>query len=82
MNFSATSLSELEEAVRGFLNRDDIAILLIVQHMADMVRHITEAWVKITPAVLEIPSKEHAYDPSKDWILKRAQSMFSTEDMK
>ena len=50
--------------------------------MADMVRHITEAWVKITPAVLEIPSKEHAYDPSKDWILKRAQSMFSTEDMK
>lgn len=78
----STALSELEEKVREFLNRDDIAILLIVQHLADMVRHITEAWVKITPAILEIPSKEHAYDPSKDWILKRAQAMFSSEDLK
>ena len=68
--------------MRGFLNRDDIAILLIVQYVADMVRHITENFTKITPAILEIPSKEHAYDPSKDFILKRAQAMFSAEDMK
>jgi V-type H+-transporting ATPase subunit F len=38
-----------------------------------LVRHIIEAWDKPTPAILEIPSKEHAYDPSKDYILKRAQ---------
>ena len=63
----------MEEAVRGFLNRDDIAILLIVQYVADMVRHIIENYTKLTPAILEIPSKEHAYDPSKDFILKRAQ---------
>ena len=25
------------------------------------------------PAVLEIPSKEHPYDPSKDSILRRAK---------
>ncbi len=68
--------------MRGFLNRDDIAILLIVQYVADMVRHITENFTKITPAILEIPSKEHAYDPAKDFILKRAQAMFSSEDMK
>lgn len=78
----ATALAELEEAVRGFLNRDDIAILLIVQHLAEQVRHITDNWTKITPSILEIPSKEHAYDPSKDWILKRAQSMFCTDDLK
>jgi V-type H+-transporting ATPase subunit F len=72
----------LEEAVRGFLNNDEISILLLVQHIADQVRHITEAWTKITPAILEIPSKEHAYDPAKDWILKRAKSMFSAEDMR
>ena len=71
--FSDTSLAELEDAVRGFLNRDDIAILLIVQYVADMVRHIIENYHKLTPAILEIPSKEHAYDPSKDFILKRAQ---------
>ena len=38
-----------------------------------MVRHIIENYTKLTPAILEIPSKEHAYDPSKDFILKRAQ---------
>lgn len=68
-----TALSELEEQVKGFLNRDDVAILLIVQYVADMVRHIIENYTKLTPAILEIPSKEHAYDPSKDFILKRAQ---------
>jgi len=76
-----TSISELEDAVRGFLNRDDIAILLIVQYVADHVRHIIEGWTKITPAILEIPSKEHAYDPTKDFILTRAQKMFSSDDM-
>ena len=73
LNGTDTALSELEEAVRGFLNREDVAILLIVQYVADMVRHIIENYTKLTPAILEIPSKEHAYDPSKDFILKRAQ---------
>jgi vacuolar-type H+-ATPase subunit F/Vma7 len=41
-----------------------------------MVRHIIENYTKLTPAILEIPSKEHAYDPSKDFILKRAQVNF------
>ena len=41
--------------------------------MAELVRHITDAWEKPIPAIIEIPSKEHAYDPSKDFILKRAQ---------
>lgn len=68
-----TSLAELEEAIRGFINRDDIAVLLIVQYVADMVRHVIDNHAKLTPAILEIPSKEHAYDPSKDFILKRAQ---------
>ena len=66
-------MAELEDALRGFLNREDIAILLIVQYVADMVRHVIESHQKLTPAILEIPSKEHAYDPSKDFILKRAQ---------
>ena len=71
-------MAELEEAVRGFLNREDIAILLIVQYVADMVRHIIDNYTKLTPAILEIPSKEHAYDPAKDFILKRAQVFFKS----
>jgi hypothetical protein len=38
-----------------------------------MIRHVIDNYDKTTPAILEIPSKEHAYDPSKDYILKRAQ---------
>ena len=78
-------MAELEEAVRGFLNREDIAILLIVQHIAENVRHIIDNYTKLTPAILEIPSKEHAYDPSKDFILKRAQVtyiLFCLSDLK
>ena len=68
-----TPLHELEEAVKGFLNRDDIAIVLIAQYVAELIRHIVDAWDKPIPSIIEIPSKEHAFDPSKDSILKRAQ---------
>lgn len=44
-----------------------------LKKVADMVRHVIDNYSKLTPAILEIPSKEHAYDPSKDYILKRAQ---------
>lgn len=33
------------------------------------------------PAVLEIPSKDHPYDPAKDSILRRAKGMFSADDL-
>lgn len=41
-----------------------------------MVRHIIDTFDKTIPAILEIPSKEHPYDPAKDFILKRAQVIF------
>ena len=31
------------------------------------------------PAVLEIPSKDHPYDPTKDSILRRARVSFSVK---
>ncbi|CAG0889618.1 unnamed protein product [Darwinula stevensoni] len=34
------------------------------------------------PAVLEIPSKDYPYDPSKDSILRRAKGMYTTEDFR
>lgn len=30
----------------------------------------------VLPAILEIPSKDHPYDPSKDSILRRAKVLF------
>ncbi|XP_067940880.1 V-type proton ATPase subunit F-like [Watersipora subatra] len=77
-----TSIGELEDCFRGFVNREDIAIILINQHVADMIRHVLDNHTDAIPAVLEIPSKEHPYDASKDSILRRARGMFSAEDMR
>ncbi|XP_078798248.1 V-type proton ATPase subunit F isoform X1 [Oryzias latipes] len=67
---------------RSFLARNDIGIILINQFIAEMIRHAIDAHVQSIPAVLEIPSKEHPYDASKDSILRRAKGMFSAEDFR
>jgi len=77
-----TSVSDLEEAFRAFTNRDDIAIILINQNFAEIIRHVIDKYNKTIPAVLEIPSKEHPYDSSKDSILRRARGMFAAEDFR
>merc|ERR1712093_157399 len=64
---SKTSTSTIESAFTDFTERTDIAILLINQHIRPLLEHYTQAF----PAVLEIPSKEHPYDPSKDSVLRR-----------
>ena len=68
-----TSIGELEDCFKSFVNRDDIAIVLINQHVAEMIRHILDSYTQAVPAVLEIPSKEHPYEASKDSILRRAK---------
>ncbi|VDL95305.1 unnamed protein product [Schistocephalus solidus] len=77
-----TPLREIEEAFLSFVKREDIAIILIVQNVAEMIRHLIEAHTNPIPAVLEIPSKDHPYDSTKDSILKRAKGMFSVEDFR
>lgn len=58
------------------VDRDDIAILLINQHVANRIRHKVEEFTAAFPAVLEIPSKDHAYDPEQDSVLKRVKKLF------
>lgn len=67
---------------RSFLARNDIGIILINQFIAEMIRHAIDGHMQSIPAVLEIPSKEHPYDASKDSILRRAKGMFSAEDFR
>uniref|UniRef100_A0A183C7D2 V-type proton ATPase subunit F n=1 Tax=Globodera pallida TaxID=36090 RepID=A0A183C7D2_GLOPA len=69
-----TSVAEIEDAFRTFTARDDIAIILINQHVDQHVASI--------PAVLEIPSKEMPYDASKDSILNRARGLVNSDDLK
>ncbi|EJU04458.1 vacuolar ATP synthase [Dacryopinax primogenitus] len=71
-----TQTFAIEAAFNEFTERKDIAILLINQHIAERIRPTVEKYQNAFPTVLEIPSKDHPYDPSKDSILKRVQKMY------
>ncbi|KAF3994161.1 hypothetical protein FT663_00131 [Candidozyma haemuli var. vulneris] len=72
-----TSVEQVEEAFDRFTSeRNDIAILLINQHIADLIRFKVDGYTNAFPAILEIPSKDHPYDPEKDSILKKVRRLF------
>jgi V-type H+-transporting ATPase subunit F len=68
---SDTPLDQVEETFRKFSTRDDIGIILINQHVANEIRHVLKTYTATIPTVLEIPSKEHPYDPEQDYIMQR-----------
>lgn len=71
-----TSVADIEEAFTQFTaERKDIAILLINQHIAEKIRPIVDRYTQAFPALLEIPAKDHPYDPAKDSVLKRVQKV-------
>ncbi|XP_030767368.1 V-type proton ATPase subunit F [Sitophilus oryzae] len=76
-----TAVSEIEETFKRFVKRDDIDIILINQNIAEIIRHVVDSHNSPIPAILEIPSKDHPYDSSKDSILRRAKGMFNPEDI-
>ena len=39
--------------------------------MANDIRHVLKDYTQTIPTVLEIPSKEHPYDPEQDYIMQR-----------
>ncbi|KAJ5924019.1 hypothetical protein N7466_008206 [Penicillium verhagenii] len=72
-----TETSEIERAFQSFTQeRKDVAVLLINQHVAERIRNSVDAFTDPFPAVLEIPSKDHPYDPEKDSVLKRVRRLF------
>ncbi|NWV42888.1 VATF ATPase, partial [Grantiella picta] len=87
-----TSLAEIEETFRcvlsvprslpffpvprGFLAREDVGMILISQALAEQIRPAVAAHARALPAVLEIPSKDHPYDPARDSVLRRARGLF------
>jgi len=74
---SKTDVSTIEKAFDNFTQkRKDIGILLINQHVAEQIRHKVDTFTDAFPAVLEIPSKDHPYDPEKDSVLRRVRRLF------
>jgi len=72
-----TDNATIEEAFERFtIERKDIGIILINQHIADRIRHRVDTYTAAFPTVLEIPSKDHPYDPEKDSVLRRVRRLF------
>ncbi|QPG73337.1 H(+)-transporting V1 sector ATPase subunit F [Brettanomyces nanus] len=72
----SVKVEDLQKIYNEFIERDDIAILLINQHLADKIRLLIDTFTKPFPAILEIPSKDHPYDPEKDSVLRRVRRLF------
>lgn len=66
-----TKVQQVEETFKKFSQRDDVGIILINQHIANDIRHVLKDYNATIPTVLEIPSKEHPYDPEQDYIMQR-----------
>ncbi|VDM91991.1 unnamed protein product [Onchocerca ochengi] len=78
----STAVNVIEETFKDFCSRDDIAIILINQHIAEQIRFAIDEYTASIPAVLEIPSKEAPYDPNKDSIMTRARGLFNPDDFR
>uniref|UniRef100_A0A7S2FRG0 V-type proton ATPase subunit F n=1 Tax=Florenciella parvula TaxID=236787 RepID=A0A7S2FRG0_9STRA len=66
-----TALPVMEAAFREYTNREDVGIILINQHCANLLRHLLKDYDKTIPTVLEIPSKNEPYDAEQDYIMQR-----------
>lgn len=71
-----TEASKIEQVFNDYTQRPDIAIVLINQHVAEKIRYLVDSYSQAFPALLEIPSKDHPYDPEKDTVLKRVRRLF------
>jgi V-type H+-transporting ATPase subunit F len=48
----------------------------MIDQIAEMIRDSVDKFTDAFPAVLEIPSKDHPYDPEKDSVLRRVRRLF------
>ena len=42
-----TSVKKIEDTFKDYTNRDDIAIILINQHIANMIRHLIDNYIQV-----------------------------------
>eukprot|EP00325_Prymnesiales_sp_UTEX-LB-985_P020962 CAMPEP_0174716288 /NCGR_PEP_ID=MMETSP1094-20130205/23601_1 /TAXON_ID=156173 /ORGANISM="Chrysochromulina brevifilum, Strain UTEX LB 985" /LENGTH=126 /DNA_ID=CAMNT_0015915993 /DNA_START=30 /DNA_END=410 /DNA_ORIENTATION=+ len=77
---SKTTPGMIEEAFIRFTKRSDVAVVVINQYIASMIRPTVDGFEAKSPAILEIPSKEHPYDPSQDIIHRRTKLLLGIRD--
>ena len=63
-----------------FTNRKDIAILIINQYVAARIRDTIDNYGGTSPSIIEVPSKEHPYEPDQDAIHRRARLLLGIRE--
>jgi V-type H+-transporting ATPase subunit F len=51
-------------------------LMTLLDQIAERIRGRVDTYTEAFPAVLEIPSKDHPYDPEKDSVLRRVRRLF------
>ncbi|KAJ2983842.1 hypothetical protein NQ176_g394 [Zarea fungicola] len=54
----------------------EAGMLTMTEKIADRIRHRIDTYTAAFPTILEIPSKDHPYDPEKDSVLRRVRRLF------
>lgn len=63
------------------ISATNLPFLHFTYQVANMIRFLVDSYNKPIPAILEIPSKDHPYDPSHDSVLSRVKYLFSAESV-
>eukprot|EP01102_Stenamoeba_stenopodia_P007938 TRINITY_DN2240_c0_g3_i1.p1 TRINITY_DN2240_c0_g3~~TRINITY_DN2240_c0_g3_i1.p1 ORF type:complete len:128 (-),score=32.51 TRINITY_DN2240_c0_g3_i1:121-504(-) len=75
-----TKQAQIEETFKAFTKREDIGIILISQYVANDIRYLLDEYDQVVPTILEIPSKDHPYDSSKDSLMAKVRRMTGIRD--
>eukprot|EP00475_Leptophrys_vorax_P031676 TRINITY_DN4807_c0_g2_i2.p1 TRINITY_DN4807_c0_g2~~TRINITY_DN4807_c0_g2_i2.p1 ORF type:complete len:128 (-),score=42.75 TRINITY_DN4807_c0_g2_i2:63-446(-) len=74
-----TRIEMVEEAFNRFTSREDIGIIMINQSIANEIRHLINRHSKAIPTIVEIPSKDNPYDPTKDKVMGRVRQLLGKD---
>lgn len=66
-----TAVGIIEETFKTMTGSSEVGIILINQHIAQKIRGLLRDYTATIPTVLEIPAKDHPYDPEQDYIMQR-----------
>jgi V-type H+-transporting ATPase subunit F len=66
----------INQHVYRLLGNVSWSMALTMTQLAEEIRDTVDKFQDAFPAVLEIPSKDHPYDPEKDSVLRRVRRLF------
>merc|ERR1711998_746883 len=70
-----TETPQIEAKFEELSSRDDVAIIVINQWIADRIDSKIRDYNQLMPTVVLVPSKDKPYDPNTDPVFNRIQRM-------